>query len=281
MNETGSQHPQSNHHRRPWLSFPEGVPEILYEAREVLVINKPAGILVQGPPGVPSLVELVRDFLAMRSPPGAGVYLGVPHRLDRPVTGAILFTRHTRATRRITEQFESRAIRKLYWAVVEGTVSPPVGEWRDHMRKIPDVPQAEIVPENHPDARLAVLRYRLIHQWDGLSWLEIELETGRMHQIRVQAASRGHPVVGDWQYGARRRVGPQHPDPRFCPIALHARELHFLHPMTFEPIDITAPLPRFWEELSDSFQPWLGKHLGVIDGLGDHPLEPPERFQQL
>lgn len=255
-----------------WVSFPGGAPEVLYECREVIVINKPAGILVQAPPGVPALVDLVKDYLASRYPPGTGVYLGVPHRLDRPVTGAILFTRHSRATRRITEQFESRQIRKTYWAVVEGHIVDSEGEWRDYLRKIPDVPQAEIVPPDHPDARLAILRYRVISRLADSTWLEIELETGRMHQIRVQASSRGHPVVGDWQYGSRRLIGPEHPDPRFRPIALHARELSFLHPMTFEQIHIVAPLPRFWRELSEQFDPFLGSHLGVIEGLGDHPV---------
>lgn len=257
---------------RGWVSFLGGVPDVLYECREIIVINKPAGILVQAPPGVPSLVDLVKDYLASRSPPGTGVYLGVPHRLDRPVTGAILFARHSRATRRITEQFESRQIRKTYWAVVEGQVVPPEGEWRDYVRKIPDVPQAEIVPPDHPDARLAVLRYRVLGHFANTTWLEIELETGRMHQIRVQTSARGHPVIGDWQYGSQRLLGPDHPDPRFRPIALHARELSFLHPMTFESVHVVAPLPRFWQGLSEQFDPFLGQHLGVVDGVGDHPV---------
>lgn len=255
-----------------WVSFPDGAPEILLECREVLVINKPAGIVVQGPPGIPTLVELLKDYLASRNSRGAGIYLGVPHRLDRPVTGAILFGRHTRATRRITEQFEARQIRKVYWAVVEGEVPQAEGEWRDFVRKIPDVPQAEIVPADHPEARLAVLRYRRLASWEGNTWLEIELETGRMHQIRVQAASRGLPVLGDWQYGARRVIAPEIPDPRFRPIALHARSLHFLHPMTFEALAVVAPLPQFWGDLGPHFVPYLGRHRGIINGLGEHPV---------
>ncbi len=240
-----------------WINFPGGTPEILYECKECLVVNKPPGILVQAPAGIPSLVEMLRDFLATRQQPRTGIYLGVPHRLDRPVTGAILFTRHSRATRRITEQFESRMIRKIYWAVLEGHVEPNVGIWRDFVRKIPNEPQAEIVPESHPDARQAVLDYRVIQRWENMTWLEIHLETGRMHQIRIQASSRRYPVVGDWQYGSTIDLMPEETDPRSKPIALHARELTFLHPMTFETISVTAPLPSYWSRLSTVFQQFI------------------------
>lgn len=240
-----------------WLQFPGGVPDILFECRECLVVNKPPGILVQGPPGVPSLVELLRDFLATRQHPRMGIYFGVPHRLDRPVTGAILFTRHSRATRRITEQFEARMIRKTYWAVVAGRVTPKVGVWRDFMRKIPNVPQAEIVPEDHPEAKLAVLNYRVLDTWEDATWLEIELLTGRMHQIRLQSAARGHPILGDGQYGSRVDLQPDEPDPRFKPIALHARELRFLHPMTFDAIHVVAPLPTYWGKFAIGFRQFL------------------------
>jgi len=236
-----------------WISFPGGTPEILYECKECLVVNKPRGILVQAPPGIPSLAEMLRDFLATRQQPRTGIYLGVPHRLDRPVTGAILFTRHSRATRRITEQFESRMIRKVYWAVVEGQVEPNVGIWRDFVRKIPNEPQAEIVPESHPDARHAVLNYRVLQRWENMTWLEIHLETGRMHQIRLQASSRRHAVIGDWQYGSTIDLMPEETDFRSKPIALHARELTFLHPMSFETISVTAPLPSYWSRLSPLF----------------------------
>jgi len=249
-----------------WLSFPCGVPEILYECKECLVINKPPGILVQSPPGVPSLVEMLRDFLANREQPRTGIYLGVPHRLDRPVTGAILFTRHSRATRRITEQFESRMIRKIYWAVVEGCVEPSVGIWRDFVRKIPNEPQAEIVPESHPDARHAVLHYHVIQQWENKTWLEIHLETGRMHQIRIQASSRNHAILGDWQYGSSVDLATDQRDPRLKPIALHAREITFLHPMTFETLKVIAPLPAYWREISPVFV--------QFEATGFHGCEP-------
>src|SRR5439155_19488851 len=106
-------------------------------------------------------------------------------------SGVVLFARHSRAAKRLARQFEHRTIKKLYWACVEGIVQPEQGTWRDFVLKIPNVPQAQIVPEGHPDGREAVLHYRTLGQTPHGSWLEIELETGRYHQIRVQAATRG------------------------------------------------------------------------------------------
>lgn len=221
--------------------------EILHECDACLAVNKPAGILTQGPPHIPALDKEVRAYLSAKKGGGGTVYLGVPHRLDRPVTGAILFTRHARATRRITEQFQGRMVRKIYWACVKGRIQPSHGVLRDFVRKVPDEPRAEIVSPDHPDARPAILHYRVIDRtacWDAL---EIELETGRMHQIRLQLGSRGHPVLGDFTYGSTRGLDDDIADPRLRPIALHARSLSYLQPMTFEPIQVTAPLPEVWE----------------------------------
>lgn len=220
--------------------------DILYETAWCLVVNKPSGILTQAPAHLPSLEQRVKSFLKRRDDKPGRVYLGVPHRLDRPVTGAILFGRHRRATRRLTEFFQGHMIRKTYWACVEGKVTPPSGVWRDCVRKIPDRPQAEIVPADHPEARSAVLSYRTLGRTRFGSWLEIELETGRMHQIRIQAASRGHPILGDRQYGAEHLFGPELEDPRLQPIALHARRLDFPDPQNLYPIAIEAPLPPAW-----------------------------------
>lgn len=236
---------------------------ILFENEEILVINKPAGILTQAPAGVDSLEVRVRQYFteqqAGKLPPSATgfvrrqeAYLGMPHRLDRPATGVVIFGKNRRATRRLARQFERRQIRKIYWACVEGWVSPEEGLWHDLVRKIPDQPQAEIASPDQPDAQLAVLRYRVLRYFPWGSWLEIELETGRYHQIRVQAASRGHPVLGDFQYGSQIPFGPQHEDWRLRPIALHARELHFVEPMSQAPMTIVAPLWPPWFELGIS-----------------------------
>ncbi len=223
--------------------------EILYEEGPCLVVNKPAGVLTIAPPGVDSLHVRVRSFLKHRDHKPGNVYVGIPHRLDRPVTGAMVFAKHARATRRLTEQFEARIIRKIYWACVAGVVEPAAGTWEDHVRKIPEVAQGEVVPADHPDARRAVLHYRTLNCAPWGSWLEITLETGRMHQIRIQTSARAHPILGDAQYGSTQPFGPQHDDWRLRPIALHARLLAFRHPMTLEPVEIAAPVSLPWHEL--------------------------------
>ena len=190
----------------------------------------------------------LRAFLKVREEKPGKVYLGVPHRLDRPVSGAIVFGRHVRATKRLCEQFEGRMVRKTYWAVLEGNVAEDQGTWIDHVRKIPDQPMAEIVPRTHPDAQLAVLHYRVRQRFPQATWVEIELETGRMHQIRLQASSRGHSVVGDFQYGSPSWFGPIVDASRDRWIALHARTLGFRHPMTRESVSVTAALPAAWSQ---------------------------------
>jgi 23S rRNA pseudouridine1911/1915/1917 synthase len=214
-----------------------------------LVVLKPAGLLTQGPPGIDSMTLRIREFLIERENKPGGAYVGVPHRLDRPVSGAMVFTKHVRAARRLSKQFERRQVRKVYWACVAGQVEPTEGTWRDTMRKVPGEARAEIVPPDHPDAQTAILRYRVLGNFPWGTWLEIELETGRTHQIRVQAAQRGHPILGDALYGSEAPFGEQFEDVRLRAIALHGRELGFEHPMTREAVSITAPLPRAWREL--------------------------------
>ncbi|MBX3425481.1 MAG: RluA family pseudouridine synthase [Pirellulales bacterium] len=230
--------------------------DVLYDNGPCLVVNKRAGLLTQAPAGIDSLEIQVKDFYRRREekPDDATIYLGLPHRLDRPVSGAIVFARHVRAARNLSKQFENRTIGKSYWALVEGLVEPAEGTWRDFLHKRHGMAQAEVVAEDHPAAKHAVLHYRVL--WHGATadgaeatLLEIELETGRTHQIRIQAGSRGWPVRGDSQYGATQSFGDPDLDERDRPIALHARQLSFTHPMTREPVDVVAPLPPTWREL--------------------------------
>ncbi len=223
--------------------------EILYEEGPCLVINKPGGLLTQGPPGIDSLERRVKQFLIIRENKPGKAYLGVPHRLDRPVSGAIVFAKHVRAARRISEQFEQRTVSKKYWTVVQGQLPDDEGTWQDHMRKMTDRAQSEVVPEDHPDAQLARLQYRVLGRSPRGTWIEIELETGRTHQIRVQTSSRGFPIIGDELYGATTPFGPETIDLRQRWIALHARQLVLQHPMTQDPIDVTCPLPDAWSDL--------------------------------
>jgi len=219
---------------------------ILYEQGPCLVVCKPPGLATQAPAGIDSLEARIKAFLKERDRLPGAVYLGIPHRLDRPSSGAIVFGKNTRAARRLARQFERRQVGKTYWALVEGRILPESGTWEDFLRKVPDQPRAEVVPVGHPEGRKAVLHYRVFAAAGARTWLEIELQTGRMHQIRVQAAARGHPLLGDALYGSGVPFGPPHDDPRLRAIALHARTLTFQDPFSKERVAITAPLPGFW-----------------------------------
>jgi 23S rRNA pseudouridine1911/1915/1917 synthase len=224
--------------------------DILYDSGPCLVVNKPSGVLTQAPAGIESLEVWVKNYYREREQKEGELYLGVPHRLDRPVSGAIVFARHVRAAQRLATQFENRTVTKVYWALVEGHVQPDEGTWTDHLHKRHGMAQAIVVPADDPRGKLAVMHYRVLAQIGDFSWLEVQLETGRTHQIRVQAASRGYPVTGDAQYGATQPFGEQFEDERSRAIALHARQLGFNHPMTREPVDVFAPPPAAWHELN-------------------------------
>src|SRR4051812_48764293 len=181
--------------------------DILLEQGPCLVVNKPPGLLTQAPPGIDSLEWRVKRFLKERENKPGGVYLGVPHRLDRPVSGVIVLAKHVRAARKLSEQFEARTVRKIYWALVEGNVAEEPGTWTDRLKKLENEPKAIVVADSDPLGQTAVLHLRVLEHKPQLTWLEIELETGRMHQIRVQCASRGHPLLGDEHYGATQKFG--------------------------------------------------------------------------
>lgn len=223
--------------------------EVLYEAGPMLAVRKPAGLLTQAPEGIDSLEARIKAWIKYSERKPGGVYLGVPHRLDRPVSGVMVFARHARAARRLSEQFEGRLVKKIYWACVEGIVTPEAGTWIDQVRKVQGEPKAEVVTGDDPEAREAVLHYRVRGTSDNVSWLEVELITGRTHQVRLQASSRGHPVLGDTMYGATRMFGPQYEDERLRAVALHARSLGLRHPMTKDPVTVVAPVSEEWHEL--------------------------------
>jgi 23S rRNA pseudouridine1911/1915/1917 synthase len=228
---------------------------ILYEDNHCLAVAKPAPLLTQGVPvqssagPIATLEAEVKAYLKARYQKPGNVYLGIPHRLDRPVSGVVLFARNTKAARRLAEQFQKRQVTKKYWAAVEGQPEPSEGCWEDWLRKLPEQSRAEWVEPQAPGAKRARLCYRCLASAAGCTLLEIELQTGRMHQIRVQAAARGWPVVGDLLYGACLPFGPAATEPRDRIIALHARSLTFLHPIRYEPITVVAPLPEVWKQL--------------------------------
>jgi len=226
---------------------------ILFEDNHCLAVAKPAPLLTQGvPPGIPTLEAMVKAYLKERYHKPGNVYLGIPHRLDRPVSGVVVFARNTKAARRLAEQFQNRQVRKVYRALIElapgGEAPPAEGVWEDWLLKVKEEARTEVVSADTPGARRAVLRYQRLSETADSALLEIEPETGRMHQIRVQASERGWPVRGDVLYGSRLPFGPPAELPRERVIALHAYSLTFLHPIRYEPLTVTAPLPEMWGE---------------------------------
>ena len=227
---------------------------IIFEDQQILVLTKPPGLATQAPREFDSLEARVREYLLQISPEATNSdrppYLGIPHRLDRCASGIIVFAKTRKAAQRLSRQFEAREVGKVYLADVVGHVEPASGEWRDYMRKIPDQPQGEVVAEEHPEGKLAVLQFEVQANSESASRLKIQLETGRMHQIRIQCASRGFPVVGDILYGSERQFGPDVEHERDRHIALHAWQLTFLHPSVRERLTFESPLPANWETMS-------------------------------
>ena len=243
--------------------------EVICEDGPVIAVNKPPGLISQGAPaGVPSLIGLVKDYLKDKYNKPGEVYLGVPHRIDRPVSGVVVFSRNSKCAARLAEQFAKREVRKTYMAVLECPPTEESGTLNDWLYRIPNEPRVIVCGADHPDAKQAVLHYKILKRAKGKALVEIDLGTGRMHQIRIQFGSRGWPIIGDDQYGATASFPGSHRDvTRESPIALHAARLIIQHPVRYEPLPILAPIPRTWNEFG----------FGVVkldDGLNDAPRRP-------
>jgi 23S rRNA pseudouridine1911/1915/1917 synthase len=213
--------------------------DILYEDNHCLAVAKPAGVVSAHYAGrEQTLDRIVKGYLRERYKKPGNVFLGVVHRLDKPVSGVLLFARTSKGAERLARQFREGTIEKVYWAVVEGEVEETAGSLDDWLRKDQEQGRVEVVPPRTDGARQALLHFHRRAGYGGLTWLELRPQTGRTHQLRVQLAHRGHPIYGDAKYGAIHTFGPA--------IGLHARSVTFLHPTTYEPITLTAELPRAW-----------------------------------
>lgn len=222
--------------------------EILLDDGPLIALNKPAGLLTQGVPHAqPSLESQVKENLKQTMGKSGNVYLGVPHRLDRPVSGVVIFAKNSKAAARLAEQFRERSVRKIYLAVTERIPQPSDGTMVDWLLKDALAAHVTVVQNEVDNARRAELDYHVIAVKDHRALVRIELHTGRMHQIRVQFASRGYPIVDDFQYGATRTDDEiAYYDPRTSPIALHAWRLHLKHPIRYDAIRLEAPIPENW-----------------------------------
>jgi 23S rRNA pseudouridine1911/1915/1917 synthase len=216
--------------------------EVLFEDAHLLAVVKPAGLLMQGiKKGEPTLEDLARKHVAPASP--ERVFLGTVHRLDRPVSGVALWAKTPKAARRLSAAFAARQNLKEYWAVVECTEHPAArdGVWEDWLvPSTDDSGRVRPLSPDHPAARHAVTRFRVESAGTpaGSAWLRLWPETGRTHQLRVQAALRGLPIWGDSRYGGLQ------PFPKG--IALHARAVSVPHPVLRTQVDFLAPLPEAW-----------------------------------
>lgn len=227
--------------------------QVLYEDNHIIAVSKTCHEIVQGDKtGDTPLSEMVKAYIKEKYQKPGEVFLGVTHRLDRPTTGVVLFARTSKALTRLNAMFQSHElIRKTYWAIVEKAENGKVkGEndeairlenylWRNEKQN-----KSFVVKAGTKDAKRAVLSYRAIAQSDRYTLLEINLETGRHHQIRCQLSAIGLPIKGDLKYGAKR----SNPDGG---ISLHARKIEFVHPVSKLPMSITAPVPEdtLWKVL--------------------------------
>ncbi|GAB4162243.1 MAG: RNA pseudouridine synthase [Winogradskyella sp.] len=221
--------------------------QVLYEDNHIIVVNKRAGDIVQGDKtGDKPLSDVVKDFLKDKYNKPGNVYLGVVHRLDRPTTGIVLFAKTSKALPRLNKLFAEKKTNKTYWALVKNK-PPKVQDRLAHwLKKNPKNNKSTAFDTEVEDGKKAILNYRILKTLDNFHLLEIDLETGRHHQIRCQLAKIGCPIKGDLKYGFPRSN-------KDASISLHARKLEFTHPVKKENINIIAPLPEdvLWQACED------------------------------
>ncbi|MGE0086699.1 MAG: RluA family pseudouridine synthase [Desulfococcaceae bacterium] len=212
---------------------------VLYADNHLLALYKPAGLPVQGDDSRDiSLLDTGKQWIKKKYGKPGNVFLGLVHRIDRPVAGVVLFCRTSKSAARISEQFRSKTIRKTYLAVLQGHLNQSSGELLHYIQRVPHK-SSRIVNHSAPDTAQARLRYRKRGVSENTTLVEIDLETGRHHQIRAQFAHTGHPVIGDLRYGAEAPLPEKQ-------IALLAVCLEISHPISGQRIRIESPLPRGW-----------------------------------
>ncbi|MDE6865455.1 MAG: RNA pseudouridine synthase [Alistipes sp.] len=213
--------------------------DILYEDNHLLIVNKHGGDLVQpDPSGESALEDQIKAFIKERDAKPGEVFLGVVHRIDRPVSGAVLFAKTSKALVRLNEMIREGHIRKIYWALTERTPEPEEGQLTHYILRDGRTNRSRAYDAPRPEAKLGKLRYRTLNVATHYTLVEVELLTGRHHQIRAQLSKIGCPIRGDLKYGAKRSL-PE------GGISLHSRTIAFDHPVRHEPITVTAPVPQY------------------------------------
>ena len=221
--------------------------QVLYEDNHIIAVNKTCSEIVQGDKtGDTPLSEIVKAYIKEKYNKPGEVFLGVTHRLDRPTSGVVLFARTSKALTRLNAMFQSHEqIQKTYWAIVQGCPKQAEGRLENWLIRNEEQNKSYIAKPNANNAKKAILCYRTLVRGENYTLLEVNLETGRHHQIRCQLAAIGCPIKGDLKYGAKR----SNPDGG---ISLHARQIAFIHPVSKQPLCITAPVPNdsLWQQFA-------------------------------
>ncbi len=223
---------------------------VLYEDNHIIIVNKTVSEIVQGDKtGDKPLSEIVKEWIKEKYNKPGNVFCGVTHRLDRPVSGIVVFAKTSKALPRLNKMFQDKEIKKTYWAIVKNTPKNSEGTLTNFLVRNEKQNKSYAYDTEKPNSKKAILHYKLIEKSDKYNLLEIDLETGRHHQIRCQLAKMGCVIKGDLKYGADR----SNPDGG---ISLHARKVSFIHPVSKELIEVTAPVPD--DNLWKAFQSQLG-----------------------
>ncbi len=212
--------------------------DVLFEDNHLCIVNKKAGDITQGDKtGDKPLNDIVKEYIKDKYNKPGNVFLGTVHRLDRPTSGIIIFARTSKALERLNKMLREKQIQKTYWAIVKNTPKKSTDTLINFLKKNPKNNKSSAFTREVSGSKRAVLHYTILQKLDNYTLLEVNLETGRHHQIRCQLANIGSPIKGDLKYGFNRSN-------KDGSIHLHARKIHFTHPVTKEKIEITAPLPN-------------------------------------
>ncbi len=225
--------------------------EILYEDNHIIAVNKKNGDIVQGDEtGDKPLSDYVKGYIKEKYQKPGDVFLGVVHRIDRPVSGVVLFARTSKALTRLNELFKTKEVKKTYWAVVKNKPKEDSGTLVHYHLKEEKQRKAKLFDKEVAHSKKCVLHYKILANSDHYHLLEIQLETGRFHQIRAQLAKIGCPIKGDIKYGFER------PNENSRSIHLHARKIEFTHPVKNESVEIVAPVPdeKIWKFFEQKMQ---------------------------
>jgi len=219
------------------------IPAILYEDNHIIIVNKRTSDLVQGDgTGDEPLDDIVRSYIKEKYNKPGDVFLGVVHRLDRPVSGCVVYARTSKALSRLSELFRTREVRKTYWAIVSERPPSEEGSLSNYLKKNETQNKSYVYATEVKGSKLAELSYRVLARSEKYYLIEVDLQTGRHHQIRAQLAAAGCPIRGDLKYGSKRSN-------EGGGISLHSRRVSFVHPVKNEKISVEAPLPddRIWK----------------------------------